>query len=77
LAQHLKQVAIDHSNGIFVGKNDIVEKLTGRKPQTIKEFILKNKACSQCHRARMRRLELPTNAIIEDSPRVVCLQFKG
>ena len=43
LAQHLKQVAVDHSNGIFAGKNDIVEKLTGRKPQTIKEFILKNK----------------------------------
>ena len=39
LTQHLKHVAIDHSNGIFAGKNDVVERLTGQKPQTIKEFI--------------------------------------
>ena len=41
MAQHLKEVAIVHNNGIFAGKNDVVEKLTGRKPQTIKEFIFK------------------------------------
>ena len=43
LAQHQKHVAIDHSNGIFAGKNDVVERLTGQKPLTIKEFISKNK----------------------------------
>ena len=43
LAQHLKRDAIYHSNGIFAGKNDVVEKLTGRKPQTVREFVLKNK----------------------------------
>ncbi len=43
LVQHLREVAVDHRNGIFAGKNDIVEKLTGRKPQSLREFLLKNK----------------------------------
>jgi NAD(P)H dehydrogenase (quinone) len=43
LAQHMRAVAADHRNGLFGGKNDVVEKITGRKPLTIREFILKNK----------------------------------
>jgi uncharacterized protein YbjT (DUF2867 family) len=32
IIQHLKEVAIDHQNGIFEGTNDLVEKLGGRPP---------------------------------------------
>jgi NAD(P)H dehydrogenase (quinone) len=43
LAQHMRAVATDHGNGLFAGKNDVVEKITGREPLTVREFILKNK----------------------------------
>jgi NAD(P)H dehydrogenase (quinone) len=41
LFQHLKEVAIDHQNGIFEGTNDLVEKLGGRPPMTLEAFITK------------------------------------
>jgi NAD(P)H dehydrogenase (quinone) len=44
LFQHLQEVAIDHQNGIFEGTNDLVEKLGGRPPMTLEEFINKNRA---------------------------------
>ncbi len=44
LAQHMRAVASDHGSGLFAGINDLVEKITGRKPTTIKEFISRNKA---------------------------------
>jgi NAD(P)H dehydrogenase (quinone) len=44
LFQHLKEVAIDHQNGIFAGTNDLVEKLGGRKPMTLEAFIEKHRA---------------------------------
>ena len=34
LFQHLREVVIDHQNGIFEGTNDLVEKLGGRPPMT-------------------------------------------
>lgn len=43
LAQHLREVAIDHRNGLFAGCNDNVEKLIGRKPLSVHEFLHKNK----------------------------------
>ena len=43
LFQHLKEVAIDHQNGIFEGTNDLVEKLGGRPPMTLEAFIVKNR----------------------------------
>jgi uncharacterized protein YbjT (DUF2867 family) len=43
LFQHLKEVAIDHQNGIFEGTNDLVEKLGGRPPMTLEAFITKNR----------------------------------
>jgi NAD(P)H dehydrogenase (quinone) len=43
LAQHLREVAVDHHHGLFAGKNDLVEQLTGRKPLSLREFLLKNK----------------------------------
>jgi uncharacterized protein YbjT (DUF2867 family) len=42
--QHLREVAIDHQNGIFAGTNDLVEKLGGRPPLTLEEFIDINRA---------------------------------
>jgi NAD(P)H dehydrogenase (quinone) len=44
LIQHLREVAIDHQNGIFAGTNDLVEKIGGRPPTTLEEFITKNRA---------------------------------
>jgi NAD(P)H dehydrogenase (quinone) len=44
LFQHLREVAIDHQNGIFAGTNDNVEKLGGRPPMTLEAFITKNRA---------------------------------
>ena len=43
LFQHLREVAIDHQNGIFAGTNDLVEKIGGRPPMTLEEFINKNR----------------------------------
>jgi uncharacterized protein YbjT (DUF2867 family) len=44
LFQHLREVAIDHQNGIFAGTNDLVEKLGGRTPMTLEAFIEKHRA---------------------------------
>ena len=42
--QHLKEVAIDHQNGIFAGTNDLVEKLGGQPPMTLEAFVQKHRA---------------------------------
>ena len=39
LAQHLSNVAVDYQNGIFAGTNDLVERVGGKKPTTVQEFI--------------------------------------
>lgn len=39
LAQHLSNVAVDYQNGIFAGTNDLVERIGGKKPTTVQEFI--------------------------------------
>jgi uncharacterized protein YbjT (DUF2867 family) len=44
LFQHLREVAIDHQNGIFAGTNDLVEKLGGRPPMTLEAFIQQHRA---------------------------------
>src|SRR6267142_2030877 len=43
LIQHLREVAIDHQNGVFAGTNDVVEKIGGRQPTTLVEFITKHR----------------------------------
>jgi NAD(P)H dehydrogenase (quinone) len=43
LIQHLREVAIDHQDGIFAGTNDLVEKIGGRPPMTLEEFITKHR----------------------------------
>src|SRR6266404_4432840 len=42
--QHLREVAIDHQNGIFAGTNELIEKIGGRPPMTLEEFINKHRA---------------------------------
>jgi NAD(P)H dehydrogenase (quinone) len=44
LFQHLREVVIDHQNGIFAGTNDLVEKLGGRAPMTLEAFVEKHRA---------------------------------
>jgi uncharacterized protein YbjT (DUF2867 family) len=44
LLQHLREVAIDHQNGIFAGTNDLVEKIGGRPPMTLDAFIETHRA---------------------------------
>src|SRR5215475_13564070 len=43
LAQHLREVAIDHQNGVFAGTNDVVKRIGGRQPTTLEEFIIKHR----------------------------------
>jgi NAD(P)H dehydrogenase (quinone) len=38
-AQHLANVAVDYQNGIFAGNNDVVERIGGKKPTTVEQFI--------------------------------------
>ena len=43
LVQHLREVAIDHTNGIFAGTNDLVERIGGRSPMTVEVFVTKHR----------------------------------
>jgi uncharacterized protein YbjT (DUF2867 family) len=42
LMQHLHEVAIDHSNGIFAGTNNYLAEIGGRQPMTVEEFVSRN-----------------------------------
>ncbi len=41
--QHLRSVAIDYRNGVFAGTNDIVRSVGGTEPQSVQEFVTRNK----------------------------------
>ena len=41
--QHLREVAIDHNNGIFAGTNSYIADIGGRTPMTVEEFVTKNR----------------------------------
>jgi uncharacterized protein YbjT (DUF2867 family) len=43
LVQHLREVAIDHTNGVFAGTNDFVATIGGRPPLTIEAFVDKHR----------------------------------
>jgi uncharacterized protein YbjT (DUF2867 family) len=43
LMQHLHEVAIDHSNGIFAGTNNYIAEIGGRQPMTVEEFVSRNR----------------------------------
>ncbi|MGX0960344.1 hypothetical protein AB7M63_000793 [Bradyrhizobium japonicum] len=42
--QHIQAVAQDYQDGIFAGTNDIVERITRRKPLTVEQFVEINRA---------------------------------
>ncbi|WP_326565170.1 NmrA family NAD(P)-binding protein [Amycolatopsis rhabdoformis] len=44
LVQHLSNVAIDYRNGVFSGTNDIVEKVGGRAPLSVGQYVRENRA---------------------------------
>ncbi len=43
VSQHLKEVAIDHGNGIFAGTNSYIADIGGRTPMTVEEFVNRNR----------------------------------
>jgi len=42
--QHLKEIAIDHQNGIFSGMNNYVQEISGRPPITVEQFVEKHRS---------------------------------
>lgn len=47
--QHFLGVYVDYQNGIFAGINDVVERLTGQAPVTVREYVESN--CKDFQRA--------------------------
>jgi hypothetical protein len=43
LVQHLNNVAVDYRNGVFAGTNDVVEKIGGRLPLSVEQFVAENR----------------------------------
>ncbi|HEX3786632.1 MAG TPA: hypothetical protein VHW44_02120 [Pseudonocardiaceae bacterium] len=41
--QHLSNVAVDYQHGVFAGTNDNVEKIGGRAPLSVEQFVTENK----------------------------------
>ncbi|WP_446744800.1 NmrA family NAD(P)-binding protein [Silvibacterium acidisoli] len=42
LAQHLREVVRDQTNGVFAGTDHVIEEVTGKPPMSIEEFVKKN-----------------------------------
>lgn len=47
LSQHVQAIAEMHARGQMAGTNDVVKKITGRRPQTVAEFVEKHRAVWQ------------------------------
>jgi len=43
LVQHLREVAIDHTNGVFAGTNNFVATIGGQPPLTVEAFVDKHR----------------------------------
>ncbi|WP_066366571.1 NmrA family NAD(P)-binding protein [Herbidospora mongoliensis] len=43
LIQHLSAVAIDYREGIFAGTDDTIERITGKPPQTVEQYVTTNR----------------------------------
>ena len=41
--QHFIEVAIDYQNGVFRGKDSMIEQITGKAPQTVEAFVRANR----------------------------------
>ena len=44
LVQHLSNVAVDYQNGVFSGVNNNIERISGRAPLSVEQFVTENKA---------------------------------
>jgi uncharacterized protein YbjT (DUF2867 family) len=44
LVQHVTEIAQDYRRGIFSGTNDLVERITGRAPITVEDFVARHRA---------------------------------
>jgi NAD(P)H dehydrogenase (quinone) len=42
--QHFQEIAKDHQNGVFAGSNDLVEKIGGKRPTSLPEFLQANRS---------------------------------
>ena len=42
--QHFAEIAKDHQNGVFAGTNDLVEKIGGKRPIGLAEFLEANRS---------------------------------
>ncbi len=42
--QHLSEIAIDYQEGAFAGTNDLVERIGGKPPMTLDEFVEKHRS---------------------------------
>ncbi|MGF6573380.1 NAD(P)H dehydrogenase (quinone) [Paraburkholderia sp. GAS333] len=47
MIQHFIEVAIDYQNGVFAGTDSVIEKITGKAPQTVGEFVRANRRLFQ------------------------------
>lgn len=43
LWQHFEEIAKDHQNGVFAGTNDLVQKIGGKRPMGLPEFLQAHK----------------------------------
>ncbi len=41
--QHLTEVALDHQNGLFAGTNDVIQRIGGRPPLGLHDFLVAHK----------------------------------
>ncbi|GAU04480.1 hypothetical protein BSLA_02r2114 [Burkholderia stabilis] len=44
LTQHLVEVAQNYRDGVFAGTNDFIEKITGKPPLSVQQFVARNRA---------------------------------
>jgi hypothetical protein len=42
--QRLREIAIDHQNGVFSGMNNYVQEIGGRPPMTVEQFVEKHRS---------------------------------
>jgi len=50
LWQHFEEIAKDHQNGVFAGTNDLVQKIGGKRPMGLPEFLQANKTAILAYR---------------------------
>lgn len=44
MIQHFGEVAVDYQNGVFAGSDSVIERVTGKAPQTVEQFVRANRS---------------------------------